>query len=296
MPPTRLTPDRNARPAAPLPAPLPVVSIEPHLYGLAVDGIHSNGADEPTDVALDEGAPTGFPSNDGDDDSTRLSPLSRSPSPRTAAPVAVEPPRLVASPRSSAPAVPAPPAAVLAVPLPVAPATSKPEVRAGAGLEARVAALACMNDSGVPSLPLLLPVDSDFAGAFSTLLADSSAKMACAFIPCCEAVVQCRGEACSLDRRAVNLTLSSLQFKHILPALKLAAAVVKVDFPANLLFLMIAYEFTLLMLVVRPRGVAHARLLPSPSSLPRCRLEHSSGEGCKLSQRDPISSQQCCRS
>lgn len=95
-------------------------------------------------------------------------------------------------------------------------------------LESRITNVAVMNDSGAPSLPLMVPVDPDFAAAFNVVLRDTSARLTCSLLPCCEAANQCPRSACSLDRRAVNLTLTATQFMQMLPALQIAAAVVKV--------------------------------------------------------------------
>ena len=96
-----------------------------------------------------------------------------------------------------------------------------------AQFEALFTALACMNDTGAPSLPLLLPADGNIL-AFNGLFLRPETSLVCSLLPCCEAANQCVGSTCSTSRRAIPITVSATQFTQVLPALKLAAAVVKV--------------------------------------------------------------------
>lgn len=102
-----------------------------------------------------------------------------------------------------------------------------------AGFEALYTALACMNDTGAPSLPLLLPAEGSVQTAFNPILRDPGSALGCSLLPCCEAANQCVGSACSAARRPIPVTLTGNQLFQIMPALKLAAAVVKSSGPGK---------------------------------------------------------------
>ncbi len=217
------------RPPAPAPAPAPTSVAgkdDKHAYGIVVGSTQGSAASSTPATATKK-----FPV-------VQVEELAEYESPDDVKPISIAPvPRREPSPPPAPAPVPVPaPAATPArtsAPAPVIPKSTAAGLSTmgypvrDVNLESRLSAVYALNDAGCPSLPLLVPTDPDVAASFRAALQDPSARLSCSFLPACEAVNQCEESACS-SRTPLTINVTGVQLQQILPALKIAAAVIKV--------------------------------------------------------------------